>query len=77
MKKVPHPAFSPDFEPSDFFLFGYVKSKLEGQSFTSRDELFSEVTQILNEIQPDVLKSAFLNWKERLQTIINNGGEYI
>ena len=63
--------------PSDFFLFGYVKLKLEGQSFTSRDELFSEVTQILNEIQPDVLKSAFLNWKERLQTIINNGGEYI
>lgn len=77
MKKVPHPAFSPDLAPSDFFLFGYVKLKLEGQSFTSRDELFSEVTQILNEIQPDVLKSAFLNWKERLQTIINNGGEYI
>jgi hypothetical protein len=26
--RMPHPAYSPDSAPSDFFLFGYLKSKL-------------------------------------------------
>lgn len=77
MKKVPHPAFSPDLAPSDFFLFGYVKKLLEGQSFATREELFSEVSQILYGISVEVLKRAFFNWKERLQNVIQMEGEYI
>jgi hypothetical protein len=30
MKRPPHPPYSPDLAPSDFFLFGYVKRKLRG-----------------------------------------------
>jgi hypothetical protein len=28
MKQAPHPPYSPDLAPSDFFLFGYVKGKM-------------------------------------------------
>ena len=77
MKKVPHPAYSPDLAPCDFFLFGHVKKLLQGQSFQTRDELFSEITQILNEIPQETLKNAFFNWKERLQKVINMNGDYI
>jgi transposase len=29
----PHPPYSPDLAPSDFFLFGYVKGRLKGMVF--------------------------------------------
>ena len=77
MKKVPHPAFSPDLAPCDFYLFGYVKKLLEGKSFDTRDEIFSEVSKILYGISQEELKFAFFNWKERLQNVIQMGGEYI
>jgi histone-lysine N-methyltransferase SETMAR len=32
MKQAPHPRYSPDLAPSDFFLFGYVKGKADGIS---------------------------------------------
>jgi hypothetical protein len=30
---VLHPAYSPDLAPADFWLFGYLKTMLEGHSF--------------------------------------------
>ena len=32
-KRAPHPPYSPDLAPSDFFLFDHVKRKLGSQSF--------------------------------------------
>jgi hypothetical protein len=28
MKRAPHPPYSPDLAPCDFYLFGYVKDRL-------------------------------------------------
>ena len=42
-QRAPHPPYSPDLAPSDFFLFGYVKEKLGGQSFKTREELYEFV----------------------------------
>jgi histone-lysine N-methyltransferase SETMAR len=33
MQRAPHPAYSPDLAPSDFYLFGYVKQFLSGCQF--------------------------------------------
>jgi histone-lysine N-methyltransferase SETMAR len=32
-QRAPHPAYSPDLAPSDFYLFGYVKQLLSGCQF--------------------------------------------
>jgi histone-lysine N-methyltransferase SETMAR len=32
---LPHPPYSPNLAPSDFFLFGYVKEPLKGMVFPS------------------------------------------
>jgi histone-lysine N-methyltransferase SETMAR len=32
VKTIPHPPYSPDLAPADFFLFPRVKSELAGQS---------------------------------------------
>jgi hypothetical protein len=33
VKRAPHPPYSPDLAPSDFYLFGYVKQCLSSCAF--------------------------------------------
>jgi hypothetical protein len=43
MKKAPHPSYSADLTPSDFYLFGDVKRRLSECVFNGRDELLSDL----------------------------------
>jgi hypothetical protein len=43
---VPRPPYSPDLTPSEFWLFGNVKTSLEPE------QLLEAITEFLNEIQP-------------------------
>jgi hypothetical protein len=47
MQRAPHPAYSPDLVPSDFYLFGYVKQLLSGCQFADQDSLLQAVSDIL------------------------------
>ena len=49
-KRLPHPAYSPDIAPSDFFLFGYTKTKLKGHYFESVNDLIEKIKKIFSEI---------------------------
>jgi transposase len=40
LRLAPHPPYSPDLAPSDFFLFSYVKERLKGMVFPSYEEFF-------------------------------------
>lgn len=71
MKRAPQPPYSPDIAPSDFFLFRYIKSKLNGQHFDSVKSLLKEVQEILSEISKDTLKKVFEDWERRLNEVIN------
>jgi hypothetical protein len=35
IKLLPHPAFSPDHDPSDYYLFSYMAQFLRGKNFRS------------------------------------------
>jgi hypothetical protein len=48
LKRAPHPPYSPDFGPSDFYLFGSVKHQLQKYEFTEAAEFVSAVSEILN-----------------------------
>ena len=77
LKKLPHPPYSPDIAPSDFYLFGRIKGMLAGKSFGSREELLSEVMKITQMIPRDELCRVYEEWKRRLVAVIESGGEYI
>lgn len=77
LKRAPHPPYSPDIAPSDFFLFGYVKGKMEGCHFESRDEVIEKVTSILLNIPHETLQRVFEEWEARLKKVIEINGEYI
>jgi hypothetical protein len=40
---IPHPCYSPDLAPSDFWLFGHMKAGLAGQSFAEPEGLFEGI----------------------------------
>ena len=77
IKRAPQPPYSPDIAPSDFFLFGYMKEKLKGCIFNSKEELLEAIYSILETISEQKLKEVFLEWERRLQQIIASKGNYI
>jgi len=73
---LPHPPYSPDLAPSDFYLFGTAKTQIRGQRFTSSDEIVAKMEKILEEIQKDELLRVYNTWLKRLEWVARNGGEY-
>jgi hypothetical protein len=47
---VRHRPYSPDLAPSDFWIFGHMKTALVGQTFEEPEELLEAVMEFLNEI---------------------------
>ena len=64
MKRAPHPPYSPDLAPSDFFLFGFIKSKLLGAKFDTVEDLKEAIEGILEDISPELLNRVFLEWED-------------
>jgi hypothetical protein len=77
MKSAPHPPYSPDLAPSDFYFFGYVKRCLAGLSFEDADQIFAVVEGVLEGIEKQPCKAVFLEWRDRLRKCIATNGEYI
>jgi transposase len=48
LRLAPHPPYSPDLAPSDFFLFGYVKERLKGIVFPSYEELLDAIGEVVD-----------------------------
>ena len=47
---IPHPAYSPDLNPPDYWLFTYLKSKVCGQHFRDVVQLQNEIDRLLAQI---------------------------
>lgn len=75
-RRAPHPPYSPDVAPSDFYLFGFIKEKLKGRKFTSLDELKEAVLEILGTITQAKRKEVFQEWINRCEWIIQQSGAY-
>jgi hypothetical protein len=72
--RVPQPPYSLDLEACDFFLFGYLKSQLEGETFLDEDDVKKEVVRIVTEIPIALLGSVMDKWIQRLEGYIEPSG---
>jgi hypothetical protein len=75
IKRLPHPPYSSDLAPCDFWLFGYLQQSLEGSFFDDDLALEVAVSEILMSIEPDMFVSVFAEWKHRFQQCIDQGGD--
>jgi hypothetical protein len=76
VKSALHLPYSPDLEPSDFYLFGYVKRCLTGLLFEDADQLLAAVEGVLEGIEKMTLEAVFLEWMDRFRKYIATNGEY-
>jgi hypothetical protein len=64
--RVPHPPYSPNLAPSDFWLFAHVNTSLVDQTFDGPEQLLEAITGFLNEIQPPEVVVVFSHCVERV-----------
>ncbi|KAA6384013.1 MAG: hypothetical protein EZS28_020461 [Streblomastix strix] len=55
--RVAHPSYSPDLSPCDYFLFGYLKLNLQGNTFKTVEEPMDAASKILYSIPKNMLYS--------------------
>jgi hypothetical protein len=77
MRRIPQPPFSPDLAPSNFYLFGKLKTMLMGSVFENEQELLDGIMRVLDRIPGGELESVFEEWVERLEICIHRVGDYV
>lgn len=76
MKRGPHPAYSPDLTPCDFFLFPRLKTHLRGTRYTSLNTLKDAVNTVLASFTPEDFRYCFESLQRRWQHCVNIQGQY-
>jgi len=73
---VPHPPYSPDLAPCDFWLLPEIKFPLRGRKFKSNNEVVKAVEAECKRLGKDALNFVFQKWQERWQKCIATEGGY-
>ena len=74
---IPHPAYSHDLAPSDFFLFPNLKKDIRGLHFRSDEEVVTAVEEWVNGKDPDSFSSGLMALEHRWSKCITLEGNYI
>jgi histone-lysine N-methyltransferase SETMAR len=74
---LPHPSYSPDLAPCDFFLFGPLKDYLRGQTFRNDDEVKRAVRAWLRQCDLDFFANGFAQWINRWNKCVARRGDYV
>ena len=74
---IPHPAYSPDLAPSDFFLFPNLKMDIPGLHFRSDEVVVTAVEEWVNGKDPDFFSFGLMVLEHRWFKCITQEGNYI
>jgi len=73
---LPHPPYSPDLAPCDFFLFPKIKRELKNRKYDKVENLARAVQAITSSIPKEEYQESFEDWRRRLQLCIDKDGYY-
>ena len=71
-----HPR-SPDLNPWDFFLWGYMKSKIFSYRLRSLEELKRAICFEVAAISSGMIHRVIKNFRECLQSFVSNDGKHL
>ena len=74
---IPHPAYSPDLAPSDYFLFPNLKKDIRGRHFRSKEEVVAAVEECVGDKDPGFFSSGQMALEHRWSMCIILEGNYI
>ena len=72
IKKVPHPSYSPDLAPCDFWLF----PKLRSCRYETIEEMKEAVTKVIDTLTREDFRGAFQKLLKLYNKCIAVGGDY-
>ena len=74
---LPHPPYSPDLAPCDFFLFPKMKLQLKGCHFDTVEEIQRESQNVLGKLREQDFHHAFRQWQQRWERCVAAQGDYL
>ena len=74
--QLPHPLYSPDLAPCDYYLFPKIKKNLKGKRFESKEELLDALQAELSKVKSEDFHQCFATWFERMKKCIKVSGSY-
>jgi len=72
-----HPPYSPDLDPSDFFLFPKLKLFLAGQRFSSNKEAIAAVEGYFADLMKNHYRDGIMALEYRWNKCISPKGDYV
>ena len=76
VEMLPHPPYSPDLAPADYFLFPRVKAELAGD-FMDVESFKSKWDGVTGKLKEDVYAKAYQKWVDRHQKCLRLAGDYV
>jgi len=73
---LPHPPYSPDLAPCDFFLFPQQKKTMKGRQFDDIEEVQANAMRQMRAITKSDFQRCFCQWQERWNKCIQAQGHY-
>jgi hypothetical protein len=74
---MPWPPRSPDVTPCDYFLWGFIKSRVYAIQSTDIPALQQNIREAYRLVTPQMLNDVFTNYEQRLQRLIYEKGKHI
>ena len=74
MTVIPHPPYSPDLAPCDFFLFPKLKLRMKGRRFDTIEEIQEESQRVLYSFPKRDFQGYFQAWQKRWDRCIRAKG---
>jgi hypothetical protein len=76
VRRLPHPAYSPDLAPSNIFLFDYLKEKQFIISVETQEELISKIRRNFASVTKDHHITVHMKRMKRQKRVNKNHFEY-
>ena len=74
---LPHPPYSPDLAPCDFFLFPNLKKSLAGQKFQSNEEVIAATEAYFADLEKTYFSEGLKKLEHRWVKCIELKGDYV
>lgn len=73
---IPHPPYSPDLSPSDYYLFSSMKSYFSGNKFSNRNDVAASVNQWIDSKDENFFATGINMLPTRWRKCVEADGDY-
>lgn len=70
------PPYSPDLNPCDFFLWGYIKDHCYAKNPSTVEELIAAIQEVVRGITNDMLDTVFHSFQKRIDFCAQSNGSH-